>query len=266
MDAKLVVVGGDAKATEVKLRLPMIIGRGRGAGITIPHPLVSRQHCEIVENEGGLFVRDMGAKNGRFVGDRAVRQEDGWVALPPGTLLTIGTVTFRAVYGEGPDLSPPSPPLAGQDDETIRQPVAADTSAGEEEVMDISFEEVVDEVLEEEAEGGEIAPPQPPGVPQPAASQPAAEQPAAQQPAASDTDLLDVEDIEIEEVEEVEEEAASPEPAKGSPAVGPPAKGAPAKGGPPPSDSAKGGDSANGSDADSSSDDDALNSFFRGLQ
>ena len=67
MDAKLVVVGGDAKAAEIKLRLPTIIGRGRGASLALPHPLVSRQHCEIFEANGQLMVRDLGSLNGTFV-------------------------------------------------------------------------------------------------------------------------------------------------------------------------------------------------------
>ncbi len=95
MEAKLIVVGGDAKTTEIKLKLPTIIGRGRGATLTLPHPLVSRQHCEIYESEGQLFVRDMGSLNGTFVGNEPITE----AALPPGELLTVGAVTFRAIYG-----------------------------------------------------------------------------------------------------------------------------------------------------------------------
>ena len=95
MDAKLVVVGGEAKMAEVQLKLPTIIGRGRAAGITLPHPLVSRQHCEIYEEQGRLVVHDMGSLNGTFVGDRRINEP---TYLLPGELLTIGTVTFRAAY------------------------------------------------------------------------------------------------------------------------------------------------------------------------
>ena len=96
MEAKLIVVGGDAKTTEIKLRLPTIIGRGRGATLTLPHALVSRQHCEIYEAGGQLYVRDMGSLNGTFVGNEPITE----AALPPGELLTVGAVTFRAIYGE----------------------------------------------------------------------------------------------------------------------------------------------------------------------
>jgi predicted component of type VI protein secretion system len=96
MEAKLIVVGGDTKTTEVDLRLPTIVGRGREAKLTLPHPLVSRQHCEIFEQNGQLMVRDLGSLNGTFIGKTRITES----ILFPGQLLTIGTVTFRAVYGE----------------------------------------------------------------------------------------------------------------------------------------------------------------------
>jgi pSer/pThr/pTyr-binding forkhead associated (FHA) protein len=95
MEAKLVVVGGEARVTEVQLKLPMIIGRGRNAGLTLPHPLVSRQHCEIYEKDNQLLVNDLGSLNGTFVGEKRITEP---TPLLPGELLTVGTVTFRAVY------------------------------------------------------------------------------------------------------------------------------------------------------------------------
>jgi pSer/pThr/pTyr-binding forkhead associated (FHA) protein len=95
MEAKLVVVGGEARVSEVQLKLPMIIGRGRNAGLTLPHPLVSRQHCEIYEKDNRLLVNDLGSLNGTFVGEKRITEP---TPLLPGELLTVGTVTFRAVY------------------------------------------------------------------------------------------------------------------------------------------------------------------------
>jgi pSer/pThr/pTyr-binding forkhead associated (FHA) protein len=96
MEAKLLVVAGDAERTDVDLNLPTVIGRSRDADITIAHPLVSRRHCEITEGEEGqLEVRDLGSLNGTFVGQNRVEKS----ALPPGALLTVGAITFRAAYG-----------------------------------------------------------------------------------------------------------------------------------------------------------------------
>ena len=100
MKPKLIVVGGDAKPSEIDLTLPSVIGRGRSVAVTLPHPLVSREHCEIYLAEGRLHVRDLGSLNGTYVGNERI--ED--VVLPAGGLLTVGTVTFRVVY-EDPAVS-----------------------------------------------------------------------------------------------------------------------------------------------------------------
>jgi predicted component of type VI protein secretion system len=111
MEAKLVVVGGEAKAQEIQLKLPTVIGRGREASLMVPHPLVSRRHCELYEQDGQLVVRDLGSLNGTYVNNQKVVGE---AVLPPGQLLTIGAVTFRAVYEAGavetgPGAEPPRP-------------------------------------------------------------------------------------------------------------------------------------------------------------
>ena len=106
LNAKLVVVGGEVKTAEIKLRLPSTIGRGRGATIMLPHPLVSRQHCELFENDGRLMVRDLGSLNGTFINNQRISE----AALPAGDLLTVGAVTFRAVYEVQEGSSPPTGP------------------------------------------------------------------------------------------------------------------------------------------------------------
>ena len=95
LNAKLMVVGGDAKQSEIQLRLPTVIGRGREASLTLPHPLVSRRHTEIFEQDGRLMVRDLGSLNGTFVNNQKI---EGDQLLEPNQLLTLGNVTFRAVY------------------------------------------------------------------------------------------------------------------------------------------------------------------------
>ena len=108
LNVTLVVVGGDVKTPEVKLRLPSTVGRGRDCSIMLRHPLVSRQHCEIFEAGGALLVRDLGSLNGTFVNNQRI---EGDAPLHPGQLLTIGTVTFRAMYdlNDSAD-SPPDTP------------------------------------------------------------------------------------------------------------------------------------------------------------
>lgn len=109
LKAKLVVVGGDAKSTEVNLKLPTVIGRGKDAGLTVPHALVSRRHTEIFERDGKLFVRDLGSLNGTFVNNTKIEGEQ---PLEPNQLLTLGNITFRAIYSV-------SQQVTERDDDTV---------------------------------------------------------------------------------------------------------------------------------------------------
>lgn len=104
MEAKLVVVGGKANRSEVKLKLPAMIGRGRDADVTVAHATVSRHHCLVYELDGALVVRDNGSLNGTVVDGERVQE----AVLRPGQSLTIGPLTFRAEYehaGSFPDLT-----------------------------------------------------------------------------------------------------------------------------------------------------------------
>ena len=95
LGVKLVIVGGGAEGDEFFPTLPAILGRAREATLPLPHPLVSRHHCELMEKNGQVFVRDLGSTNGTFVGSERVDSE---TVIEHGALLTIGTVTFRAFY------------------------------------------------------------------------------------------------------------------------------------------------------------------------
>ncbi len=102
--AKLIIVGGDAKRNEINLkRLPATIGRANEAAITLPHALVSRQHCEIYEQDERLCVKDLNSLNGTYLNNEKI---SGSAPLLPGQLLTLGNVTFRADY----DLAAGTPP------------------------------------------------------------------------------------------------------------------------------------------------------------
>ncbi|WP_425617313.1 FHA domain-containing protein [Anatilimnocola sp. NA78] len=156
LNVTLVVVGGDVKTPEVKLRLPSTVGRGRDCSIMLRHPLVSRQHCEIFEASGSLMVRDLGSLNGTFVNNQRI---EGDAPLAPGQLLTIGTVTFRAMYeeqssdgqapptGPGPQMRGPATPSSETDsDGTInarpmqRKPAVEDTLPTEPVDVEMDFD------------------------------------------------------------------------------------------------------------------------------
>ncbi|MEE2686570.1 MAG: FHA domain-containing protein [Planctomycetota bacterium] len=96
MDVKLVVVEGDTSAEEVPVTLPAVIGRGRNAGVTLRHPLISREHCELFESDGRVHVRDKNSLNGTYVDHNNIDE----VVVPTGSLLTVGGFTFRVDYND----------------------------------------------------------------------------------------------------------------------------------------------------------------------
>ena len=126
MEAKLVVIGGKANMGEVKLRLPMTIGRGNKADLMISHPTVSREHCRLFEKNGELVVQDNGSSNGTFVdGEKIVAA----VVVQPGQILAIGPLTFRAEY-EAPTSNVSSATKSGP---------LADTQAIDSDELDLDF-------------------------------------------------------------------------------------------------------------------------------
>lgn len=116
MEAKLVVVGGSATRSEVKLKLPMTIGRTKEAGLSIAHPMVSRLHCTLYELDGAVVIRDNNSSNGTFINDQKISES----VLQPGDKLTVGPLTFVAIY-KAPSTLPSlanrgAVPAAGQAD------------------------------------------------------------------------------------------------------------------------------------------------------
>jgi pSer/pThr/pTyr-binding forkhead associated (FHA) protein len=162
LSVKLVVVGGDAKSKEVQLKLPTIIGRGRkGVSLTLPHKLVSRKHTELFEDDGQLFVRDLGSLNGTYVNNQRIAESQ---ALKPNELLTLGNVTFRAVYDLAGVTTPPPVPDFQEvstsndvlDDEQARKDSDSGTGKSLIEVNAADIEDI-DEEATEEAPKSEVA-------------------------------------------------------------------------------------------------------------
>lgn len=114
MEYKLVVVSGETRNKEVVIKPPAVIGRSRDADVTLGHPLVSRRHCAITTDDQGLLVvEDLGSLNGTFHGEQRITEP---VYLEPGDLLSIGTVTFRAVYGDYQEDEAAAPAAAASDE------------------------------------------------------------------------------------------------------------------------------------------------------
>ncbi|MCS7237903.1 MAG: FHA domain-containing protein [Thermoguttaceae bacterium] len=94
MHVILTVVGGKADRRQVRVKIPVMIGRSREAGLVVAHPMVSRRHCELYYADGVLRIRDLGSLNGVYVAGRRVVE----APLPPQSEFSIGPLTLRVDY------------------------------------------------------------------------------------------------------------------------------------------------------------------------
>lgn len=91
MNISLVMVTADGKTKDLPaMRLPISIGRGEECKIRVPLAAVSRKHCELLEQDDELIVRDLKSSNGTFVNKERVKSRE----LIPGDLLAVGPIVF----------------------------------------------------------------------------------------------------------------------------------------------------------------------------
>jgi len=91
----------------------LVVGTGRGADVVLHDSAVSGRHCALSVLGGGVAIRDLGSRNGTFVGGARVKEAWGGA----GTIVTVGrsTMVCSAVEEAGDDAetAPPLPRLAG---------------------------------------------------------------------------------------------------------------------------------------------------------
>ena len=92
MDVKLTIIGDGKEYFSRVVNLPCVIGRGKQSDVTIIHPLVSRRHCEIYEENGAVMTRDLGSLNGTYFHKARIGRG---VAVPFGDHFTIGKLKFK---------------------------------------------------------------------------------------------------------------------------------------------------------------------------
>ncbi len=66
----------DGQRTEsILLKKATLIGRGETCDVKIPHPGVSRNHCQVEFREGQFWLIDLGSHNGTMINDQVVRDK-----------------------------------------------------------------------------------------------------------------------------------------------------------------------------------------------
>ena len=70
---RLTLIMPQDKPREIPLRGTRLrIGRSKDNDLTIPDPMLSRHHAELVFGEEGWVLRDLGSRNGTLLNDRQV--------------------------------------------------------------------------------------------------------------------------------------------------------------------------------------------------
>jgi len=77
----------------------LVIGTSRGADVVVQDDAVSGRHCGVSVLGGGVAIRDLGSRNGTFVGGARVKEAWGGA----GTIVTLGRSTLVLSAADGMD-------------------------------------------------------------------------------------------------------------------------------------------------------------------
>ena len=82
----------------ISVGLPVVIGRGTDSTLTIKHPLLSRRHCEIYEEGGQVYIKDLASLNGTFINEARVETV---LPISNGSQLKLGSVEMQVNFAGG---------------------------------------------------------------------------------------------------------------------------------------------------------------------
>jgi len=110
MQYKLVSTEGE-QAFELRNGTTLVVGRALNSDIPVFDPTISRRHAELVCDDTGVMVRDLGSSNGTFVNGAKIEN----ARVSSGDVVTFGKVAFRlkelaAAATEAAPAAAPSPP------------------------------------------------------------------------------------------------------------------------------------------------------------
>lgn len=110
MNVTLLVFAPNGKSRAIPLKPGRyVIGRHESATLRIPHPQVSRQHCEITVDPSSISVRDLKSSNGTYRNHQKI--DAG--TLEAGDFIALGPFQLGVqVNGQPANLKPPAPPAA----------------------------------------------------------------------------------------------------------------------------------------------------------
>ncbi|MEI6241304.1 MAG: FHA domain-containing protein [Planctomycetia bacterium] len=97
MNVRFVVTKPAAKAKTFPVRLPILVGRSEEAKFRIQQDRVSRKHCEFFEQDGRVYLRDLGSTNGTLLEGELVETSIK-IPLESGAIVRVGSLEFRVEF------------------------------------------------------------------------------------------------------------------------------------------------------------------------
>jgi DNA-binding NtrC family response regulator len=97
-----VISGPDAGASLAIERGTYFVGKASECDLSLSDEAVSRRHLELSAHAGGALVKDLGSKNGSFLGGVQFQE----IVAVPGTVLRIGRTDLRFALADQPELEP----------------------------------------------------------------------------------------------------------------------------------------------------------------
>jgi DNA-binding NtrC family response regulator len=104
----VIVTATPAQGSPIEATLgmePLVVGTSPECDLAVADARVSRRHCELRLTRRGIVLRDLGSKNGTFLGEVPIIE----IILPPGVTVTIGSSSLSARVGGAPSLVSLSP-------------------------------------------------------------------------------------------------------------------------------------------------------------
>lgn len=126
MNAKLQVVQGRPEGKSLLFPVgEYVFGRGPECHVRPNSEWVSRQHCILRVTSGGIFIRDLGSRNGTLVnGTRVIGERQ----LASGDQVQVGPLVFSVGFDLGPqaEIGTVVPPTPRTVDENEKKPDSTD--------------------------------------------------------------------------------------------------------------------------------------------
>jgi len=128
VNVRFVVTKPAAKAKTFPVRLPILVGRSEEAKFRIQQDRVSRKHCEFFEQEGRVYLRDLGSTNGTLL-DGELVETSVKIPLESGAVVQVGSLAFRVEFDTSTATTPlrPAADVEVMSDLTVGVAQAADS-------------------------------------------------------------------------------------------------------------------------------------------